>query len=151
MIGLLKPGEDDVLVDIGCGKGRVALMFARERLKGVEGIEADPALYRAAQDNLAAAAGLRTPVRFWNCDVSDADLGRGTIYYLFDPAGCRTTGRIVDLLRESFQRAPRRLRIVYFQPSHYALLDAQDWLEKESSGAALNGARYAIWRSRTAR
>src|SRR5213594_3991488 len=57
---------DDVLVDIGCGKGRVVCCASRFDCKEIVGVDIDKGLCEIAQANAKAVIGRQTPVRIVN-------------------------------------------------------------------------------------
>jgi SAM-dependent methyltransferase len=105
---------DDILVDVGCGKGRV-LNYWLELGHGnrLIGIELDP--------EIAAAA--RTRLAHWqNVEVLTGDgielLPRdATIIFLFNPFGAAVLTRLRDLIAERYPPGGR-LRIVYHFSMH---------------------------------
>jgi hypothetical protein len=110
---------DDVLIDLGSGKGRVVLQAARYPLKRVIGVEVSEALVRIARANLDAdRAQLRCrDVRFVTLDVLAYDIPDDvTIAYLNNPFQGATFGAVITKLLESVDRHPRRLRIIYSNP-----------------------------------
>jgi SAM-dependent methyltransferase len=119
-------GRDDVFADIGAGMGRVVYQAARRyRFKRVIGVELSPDLASRARANLERnERKLRcTDVRI---DTTDAlawevpdDL---TVAYMFRPFTGAIFEGMVERLIESYDRAPRRVRIVYVKP------EAHDWL-----------------------
>jgi hypothetical protein len=120
-------GPDDVFADIGAGKGRVVYQAARRYgLKRVIGVELSPQLAEEARSNLKRN---RRRLRCHDVEIvtSDAlawevpdDL---TIAYLFRPFTGATFRGFIENLIASYDRSPRRLRILYVKPEdHDALL-----------------------------
>jgi SAM-dependent methyltransferase len=50
---LCRPGADDVLVDLGCGKGRVLLQAGRYRMRRIIGVDGSEQMAAVARENLA--------------------------------------------------------------------------------------------------
>lgn len=106
--------EDDVLVDVGCGKGRVLnwwLRFhGRNRIVGLELLE-------------ALADGTRRRLRrHRNVEVISGDAIEnlpqdGTLFFLFNPFDAATLARFKARLRELGQSGPER-RVLYYAPVH---------------------------------
>lgn len=118
----------DVFADIGAGMGRVVYQAARRyRFKRVLGVELSPDLAELARANVERHG------RRMRCDdvqivTSDAlawqvpdDL---TVAYLFRPFTGAIFEGMVDRLIASYDRSPRRLRIVYVKPEGHAALMA---------------------------
>jgi precorrin-6B methylase 2 len=127
----LKLTPDDVFVDLGCGKGRVVFFIATHTLKKVIGVELDKGLFINAQKNLTNLKVKRTPVTFFNTDAAKFDLSEASIIYMFNPFGYKTVEKTMQNLKKSLDETPRKIRIVYYAPTHKDLLDSQDWLVRE--------------------
>jgi Methyltransferase domain len=128
---LLPPSEvgpDDVFADIGAGKGRVVYQAARRYgLKRVIGVELSPALAEEARTNLERNRG-RLRCHDFHIVTGDAlawevpdDV---TIAYMFRPFTGATFRGVVDNLIASYDRSPRRLRILYVNPEEHDTLMA---------------------------
>lgn len=103
----LEVHDDDVFVDVGCGKGRViaflASMFPKNRIIGIE--LADTAVFAK-----------RVFAKNGNVDIRQSDIKTGypqtgTIFYIFPPLGgglLRALKKLVD------QRATKQTRIVTY-------------------------------------
>lgn len=113
-------GRDDVLVDIGSGKGRVVVQAARHyRFGRVIGVELSPDLTAQARANVERSRRrLRCPdVELVTCDAlawePPADL---TIAYLFHPFPGEVFSQLVRRLAAFVDARGRPLRIVYVNP-----------------------------------
>jgi len=116
-------GAQDELVDLGAGLGQVPMLVALCSPARASGIEIEPAFVAAAQE-AARALGL-TRARFVCADLRQADLSRGSVFYLYTPL---RGALLEDLLARLRARAEQRpLRIVGFGPC-VDVLAAQDWL-----------------------
>ena len=89
---------DDRFVDLGSGLGRAAILVHWLTGVSAEGIEVQPA-YCAYATALVANLGLER-VHFQRADASEADLSRGTVYYLFTPF----KGRILRLVWQRLEQ-----------------------------------------------
>jgi SAM-dependent methyltransferase len=142
ILDFLSPGKEDVLVDVGCGKGRIVCSAARYRLREVIGFDDTPILCGMAERNLARIRGRRTLARVINCDAESFDYSLGTIYYMYYPFGDRTMQMVLDKLYESLQQRPRTVRIAY-------VYDPPGWYAYPHSEHVLKGRswirRYAHW------
>jgi hypothetical protein len=101
--------ESDVLVDVGCGKGRVLNYWLACGLKNrMIGLELVGRIARKTQARLA---------RFPNVTIVAGDAvanvpPEGTLFYLYNPFGEETMREFADALLKTV-RSPERLRIVY--------------------------------------
>ena len=146
--GMLGPGSDDVLYDIGCGKGRVVCVFARRPMRRCVGIELLAPLCEQALENAGTLRGRRTPIAIRRGDACETDISDGTIYYLFNPFGRRTMERLLENIERSLQTRPRAVRIAYHNAVHAAAIDACGWLEPYFALKTRSGLDIRCWRSR---
>ncbi len=82
MLEIGSVGRDDVVLDLGCGDGRIVIAAARTRGARGVGIDIDPdkvALARQAADE----AGVSDLVRFVRGDLRDADFSEATVVMLY--------------------------------------------------------------------
>jgi hypothetical protein len=122
-------GPDDVLIDLGSGKGRIVYQAAkRYDLARVIGVELSAELTAAARENLAGRDGeLRcTNIERVTADALEYELPDDvTIIYLANPFAGPVFAAVVQQMLASQQRRPRTLRVVYFNPvEEQQLLDA---------------------------
>ncbi len=128
---LLPLSAEDVLLDVGCGKGRVVCFFAALPLRKVIGIDMAPELVAAAREN-AHRCRARTPIEIVEGDAATYDIRDCTVIYLYNPFGEATFARMLDHIRASLAAHPRPLRIVYTNPRCSRLLERQPWLRREA-------------------
>jgi len=82
MLSMARVGRQDMVVDLGCGDGRIVIAAARRfGARGV-GIDLDPARIREANAK-ARRAGVQERVRFRQVDLFQADLGPATVVMLY--------------------------------------------------------------------
>jgi predicted RNA methylase len=122
----LKP--TDVVVDLGCGKGRVVCVAATYPVKSVVGVEIDPPLCELAEKNGARMRGRRAPVSFACVSATDFDYDDVNIVVMFHPFGADTMRVVLSRWEESLERKPRSFRIVYGNPILSPMLAAKPWL-----------------------
>jgi len=128
---------DDVLVDLGAGLGHVPLLVALCSPARGLGIEIEPTYVQCARE---AASALRlSRARFECCDVRDADLSAGTVFYLYTPFRGALMDRILAQLRA--EAATRHIRVCSFGPCSQAL-QSQAWLQ---SSAPVQAGRVAVF------
>jgi SAM-dependent methyltransferase len=129
-VKILNAASEDVVFDIGCGKGRVLCLFAREPVKKCVGVELMEDLCHEARANAVRMRGRRSPVEIFCQDAAQANLAEGTIYYLFNPFGAETLDAVLQNIRRSLSEFPRRVRIVYHNSVHKAVLDSCEWVRE---------------------
>jgi SAM-dependent methyltransferase len=106
---LLRP--EDIVVDVGCGKGRVLAWGASRFRNRFIGVELDPDLAAATAKRLARY----TTVEVRAADVREAFPAEGTFFYLFCPFGPEVTAQFRDLL---WAQGKPEARILYVGPQY---------------------------------
>jgi hypothetical protein len=107
---------NDVLVDVGCGPGRViAYWLSRGFTNEIIGVEINPVIAAETARRLQSHPN----VRIVTGDVVDDLPARGTVFFLFSPFDLRVMRRFRDALFERTVAADR-MRIVYYNPSEIA-------------------------------
>ena len=79
-------GPDDLLVDLGCGDGRIVVDAARRTGCRARGVELDQGLAELARANVAAA-GLAERVEIVHGDAAGVSLADATVVVVFLPVG----------------------------------------------------------------
>ena len=96
--------EDDVFVDLGSGLGHVPLLVSMLTGARSVGVEVEAA-YVASARKCAESLGLGC-VDFIAQDARDADLSRGTVFYLYSPFKGSMLDEVLSALRrESLRRS----------------------------------------------
>jgi hypothetical protein len=126
--------EQDVFIDYGSGKGRVVVVAATYSFRQVIGVEISPDLARIAMENLSLA---RSRLRCKNAQVvtTDATLfdipPDATVFFFYSPFGGSTLRGVLDRIRDSLSRAPRRITIVFKNTTCLEKeTDYESWLVK---------------------
>lgn len=141
-----RPAESDVIVDVGCGKGRVLCCAATFPARQVIGVEIDPALCAAARENAARMRGRRCPISVENTAAQEFDYTPATILVMFNPFGRDTMAAVIGRVGRSLADRPRRLRVVYGNPVDDDLLAAAPWLRRVEHWPACpwTGRKFAV-------
>ena len=112
--------NDDVLVDLGCGKGRIVHQAARRPLRRVIGVEISPKLADFARGLVDAH---RHEYRCQDVEIVVSDAARFevpddlTIAFMADPFRGRTMDAVLQNLIASVDRHPRRMSVIYVNPT----------------------------------
>jgi SAM-dependent methyltransferase len=115
----LRAGRDDVLVDFGCGKGRILHQAAKWPLKRVIGVEISQDLAEFARRLVDAH---RSEYRCHDIEVvvgnaAEFDVPDDlTIAFMFDPFRGKTMDAVLRNLIASMDQRPRRVRLIYVNP-----------------------------------
>ena len=112
--GDLRVRPDDVLVDVGCGRGRVLNWWLDHGVRvPIVGIEIDAEIAHQTRRRLASASN----VTILTGDAVDLLPPNGTLVYLYNPFDQRTMRRFEARL-SARGRVSDRLRIVYYNALH---------------------------------
>lgn len=128
---------DDVFVDLGSGMGRAVVMAAAYPFRRVIGVELSPRLHEIATANVEHGRFKRrcSEIELVNGDALTYELPPdASVVFLYNPFQGEVFAAAMRRLFASYDRAPRRLRIVYRNPvEHQALLSSgrvrvlRDW------------------------
>jgi len=98
---------EDVFVDLGSGLGQVVMLVNLLTGAKARGIEIEPAYCEYARD-CASGLGLRD-VEFINSDIREADLGEGTVFFLYTPCRGEMMKNVLGRLRREALSRPIRI------------------------------------------
>jgi SAM-dependent methyltransferase len=123
VIDSLKLGPNDVVVDIGCGLGRVVCAAARRRVREVVGIEGDAGIALQCEENVRRmtrrgwrrAEKVSVYGKLADDDALDPVWTSATAYYLFCPFGEATLLRVATKIR---RLAAQPVRFAYINPAY---------------------------------
>lgn len=80
--------ESDVLYDIGSGDGRILVQACQRGVQRAVGIEIEPSLVKASQENLASHPECKDRTEILACDFADVDFSPATVITVYmGPAG----------------------------------------------------------------
>ena len=132
-------GGDDMVVDLGSGLGIVPLLIASSTPAHAVGVECEAAYVEASRRG-AQDLGI-SRVSFECADAREADLSRGTWFYLYTPFTGSVMRNVLDALRCEASR--RSFGVATFGPCT-AIVAAESWLhgpvETSEDRVALFGA-----------
>lgn len=113
--GLIR--KKDVVLDYGCGKGRVDFFLSYQTKANTLGIEYDVRIYQGALENKkTAVSGARTefvPARAEEYEVP-AEVNR---CYFFNPFSVELLRKVMARILESYYANPRELYLFFYYPS----------------------------------
>lgn len=142
-------GPQDVLLDYGSGKGRVAIWAAsRFPMRRVIGVEYDARYVEVASANFTNWRGpLRCRDVVFTCtDARDFEVPDDvTAVFMYNPFLGVAFDQVIARLRQSLARRPRPVRVYYYFPvMHNALLEAGFTLERHRRHELYAWATYRI-------
>ncbi len=110
-------GKGDVLLDYGCGKGRVSFFLAHQTEAKTIGIEYDEGIYREALENrktaLSGAVTEFVQARAEEYEVP-AEVSR---CYFFNPFSVELLRKVMARILESYYENPREVLLFFYYPS----------------------------------
>ncbi len=123
LIRHLRPSQEDVLLDYGCGAGRVLCVAAQYPFARIIGVEINERVHALASQN---AQALRHAIVRPEVVRADATTYRVpddvTIAFLYNPFGGSILEAALRQLIASHDRRPRHLRLVYANPKEHDLV-----------------------------
>lgn len=113
--GLLR--KNDVILDYGCGKGRVDFFLSYQARAKSIGIEYDERIYAIARNNQnAAISGNR--VSFLMQKAEDYEVpSEVNIFYFFNPFSVEILRKVIARIIDSYYLEARKLLLFFYYPS----------------------------------
>ena len=109
--------EDNILLDLGCGKGRVSFFGFSYGIKKAIGVDiCNVNLKNCLLEN-------KDNIKFLGIDASDYKLSDENVVFMFNPFGWKTLKKVLANIKESLKNNPRKLNIIYKNPIHRLLFD----------------------------
>ena len=108
--------RDNILVDYGCGKGRVGFYLSAKVGCKTIGIDFDERMIKKALENSKSFAGKLKPefacISAENYEVENADC-----FYFFNPFPIEILRSVLGKLLESYYKNPRSMTLLFYYPS----------------------------------
>lgn len=120
--------KKDIVIDYGCGKGRVDFYLAYSNKCNMIGVEYDNRLYNTALENKKRAIS-SARVEFVNCNASDYIVPDDiTCAYFFNPFSVEVLKNVIANLKKSINKNKRELKLFFYYPSreYLAFLNEDD-------------------------
>lgn len=140
--GLIR--KKDVVLDYGCGKGRVDFFLSYQTKAKTIGIEYDERIYQAAVENRkTAVSGARTefvPIRAEEYEVPE-EVNR---FYFFNPFSVELLRKVMARIIESYYENPREAFLFFYYPSdeyvsYLMMVDELQFYDEIDCGDLFNG------------
>ena len=110
-------GEGNVVLDYGCGKGRVEFFLAQQTKAAAIGIEYDERIYRdAAENRKTAVAGIGTDFVLTRAEAYEVPPEVDRCYF-FNPFSVEILHKVMARILESYYEAPREIFLFFYYPS----------------------------------
>lgn len=137
-------GEQDVVLDYGCGKGRVDFFLSHQANVRTIGIEYDAHIYKCALENLKAVISKVKP-RFVLAGAEayevPPDVNR---CYFFNPFSVEILHKVMARIIESYYENPRELFLFFYYPAdeyiaYLMTVDELDFYDEIACGDLFEG------------
>ena len=113
--GLIR--KRDVLLDYGCGKGRVDFFLAYQVRVNTVGIEYDERIYQSAISNQqTAVSGVRTKFELAKAENYEVPHEVNRCYF-FNPFSVELLHKVMARILESYYEMPREMYLFFYYPS----------------------------------
>ena len=108
--------KENILIDYGCGKGRVGLFL--HHLIGCEtvGLEYDENIFLQAEGNRKTAARGQG-VTFYYADAAEFQVLEADCFYFFNPFSVEILKSVMGRITESYYEHPRKMRLFFYYPN----------------------------------
>jgi len=112
---------EDVLVDVGCGKGRIINFWLSRNLNNnIYGLELDPAIAQATAEQYTS----RNNVNIIPGDAVQNLPKEGTLFYFYNPFSEFKVREFEERLRNFPQN---NIRVIYYNPKSIHVFDNEYW------------------------
>lgn len=110
-------GKRDVVLDYGCGKGRVDFFLAYQTKAHTIGIECDERIFNVALDNhKTAVSKIRTEFVLADAQIYGVPEEVNRCYF-FNPFSVELLQKVIARIMESYYANPRELLLMFYYPS----------------------------------
>lgn len=117
LFSLFTPSAQDILVDYGCGLGRLNFYVEKRYSLRSIGVEYSFPFYQKALDNLQSYNGKKDNITFVHCKAEDYPVSPDeTLFYFFNPFSVEIFRSVVNQILLSWQDAPRRITLILYYP-----------------------------------
>ena len=123
-------GRDDVVLDYGCGKGRVDFFLSYRTKASTIGIEYDQRIYEDALENRKTAVKSKAAFVLANAETYEVPTEVNRCYF-FNPFSVEILHKVMARIIESYYENPREIFLFFYYPSdeYIAYLMTVDELE----------------------
>ena len=109
--------KKDVVLDYGCGKGRVDFFLSYQTKAKTIGIEYDERIYQSALDNQrTAVSGTRTEFAMERAEEYEVSVEVNRCYF-FNPFSVELLRKVMARIIESYYENPREMFLFFYYPS----------------------------------
>ncbi len=108
--------EEDVLLDYGCGKGRVGFFLNNQVGCSIIGLDHNKGRLKSAAANLENY-GDNGRIRFVESKAEDFNPVEANCFYFFNPFSVRIFQKVLKRIKDSHREKPREIFIFFYYPT----------------------------------
>ena len=111
--------RENIVIDYGCGKGRVGFFLNRQLGCRVIGIDFDERMYEAAERNLLAfmKESKKCKIEFYCESAEKYEIENADTFYFFNPFSVEILQSVIGKIIKSYYRDLRRMQLFFYYPS----------------------------------
>ena len=110
-------GKKNLLIDYGCGKGRVDFFLAYQTRCRTIGIEYDDRIFKVASENQKGAVSSgKTSFYIENAEEYEVPM-EADRFYFFNPFSVTILRSVMGRIKESYFECPREMLLFFYYPS----------------------------------
>lgn len=111
------PDKTDVIVDYGCGLGRLNFYIEKRFSLKSTGVEMSSFYYQRALKNKENYCGKKDNISFVHCAAEDYVVSpKENVFYFFNPFSVDIFRRVINQILLSWQEKPRKLTLILYYP-----------------------------------
>ncbi|MBQ2653720.1 MAG: class I SAM-dependent methyltransferase [Methanobrevibacter sp.] len=118
--------KEDIIVDYGCGKGRIGFFLNNQIGYKVVGIDHDERMIEKANENLKRY-GNNENIIFIHSKAEDYIPDESNCFYFFNPFSTKIFRKVLERIGESYKRRPREILIFFY----YSTIEYKLYLPSE--------------------
>lgn len=108
--------SNSIVLDYGCGKGRVGFFLNKKLGCRVIGIDFDRRMYLSALEN-NKKYGNTSRVEFVWKDAESYEISEADSFYFFHPFSLKVLQSVIGKIRNSYYTNPREMKLFFYYPS----------------------------------
>ncbi|MGN1231809.1 MAG: SAM-dependent methyltransferase [Anaerotignum sp.] len=108
--------KESILVDYGCGKGRVSFFLHDVLGCRAIGLGYDEEIFRQAEQNKTTAVK-KQGVTFFCENAEEFSVEQGDCFYFFNPFSVEILKGVMGRILESYYASPRRMLLFFYYPN----------------------------------
>jgi hypothetical protein len=125
--------EHFIFIDFGSGKARTLFLADKFPFKRLIGVELSPRLHAIAQKNVEIYQSKTQKSNKFEVvcvDAASYDLPvENSVFYFFDPFNLPVMSAVLENIKQSLEKYPRKIFIVYVNPNQWAAMSRSEFLD----------------------